>query len=320
MAGSSHNHLRVLHLFTLIVVALVCAGCGSKPATPMIPTYPPATVQPRPTETLTPEPSLIPKPTKTLTLTPTIQPFVAATKVPSEFAGPTAGGPLDEWSPVMRNFDGVMMVFVPPGCFMMGSDSEGEDEGPAHEQCIEEAFWLDRTEVTNDQFGSEGLIAGPDHPRDSVSFAEAEDYCDSRGGRLPTEAEWEYAARGPNSLIYPWGNEFDPAKAVYLGNSADGSMAVGSHPDGASWVGALDMAGNLWEWTSTIYSFSYPYSSTDGRENPADLDSPRTIRGGSYDNPDVFLQTTSRKGKHPSEEWFGYVGFRCLRPIGEVRG
>jgi formylglycine-generating enzyme required for sulfatase activity len=281
-----------------------------------------ATAQPRPTDTLTaePSPSPTPKPTKTLTLTPTIQPFVAATKVPSGFAGPTPGGPLDEWSPVIRNFDGVEMVFVPPGCFTMGSDEGSEDERPAQEQCIEEAFWIDRTEVTNAQFGSEGLSSGPDYPRDSVTFAEAEDYCASRGGRLPTELEWEYAARGPNSLIYPWGDEFDLAKAVYSGNSAGQSAEVGSHPDGASWVGALDMAGNLWEWTSTIYSFAYPYSTTDGRENPADLDSPRVIRGGSYNNPEGFMRTTSRKGKHPSEEWFGYVGFRCMRPIGEVRG
>ncbi len=223
-----------------------------------------------------------------------------------------------DWTPVVAEFEGVEMVLVPPGCFLLGSDSEeaDDDEQPVNEQCFDAPFWIDRTEVANAAFGSEGLFDGGERPRDSVRLAEVVSFCAERGSRLPTEAEWEYAARGPSNREYPWGNEFNADLVVFAGSSRQQSAAVGSRPDGASWVGALDMVGNLWEWTSTIYApneYPYPYQADDGREDSADLTSPRVIRGGSWSNGDVWMRASVRKGKHPSADWYGYVGFRCAR-------
>jgi hypothetical protein len=147
----------------------------------------------------------------------------------------------DEWTPVIETFGGVDMALVPTGCFMMGSSEEEidvacelrgdglsgtgcdrddfEDEKPQHEQCFDEPFWIDVTEVTNGQYGSEGGFSGDNRPRESVEWAEAEAHCQSRGARLPTEAEWEYAARGPDGLIFAWGDEFVPDNVVYGENS-----------------------------------------------------------------------------------------------------
>jgi formylglycine-generating enzyme required for sulfatase activity len=95
----------------------------------------------------------------------------------------------------------------------------------------------------------------PTHPRACLNWFEAEAYARWRGGQLPTEAQWEYAARGPESFIYPWGNDFDIEKTNLTGGL--GTKPVGSYPAGASWVGALDMAGNVMEWVQDWLSFSY---------------------------------------------------------------
>lgn len=219
-----------------------------------------------------------------------------------------------DWQVQAEEIGGVEMVLVPPGCFLMGDNNGAEDERPVSQQCIERAFWIDRYEVSNLAFGSPGNFSLPDQPRDSVDYPRAIDFCARRGARLPTEAEWEYAARGPDSLIYPWGNEFIAERTIYISNSLNQTWPVGSRADGVSWVGAYDMAGNLWEWTSTIYDperFAYPYDAMDGRENPDDSSSFRVIRGGGYSNEDFFMRGANRKGKHPTQEWYGYMGLRC---------
>lgn len=139
-------------------------------------------------------------------------------------------------------------------------------EFPAHKVTISQGYWIDRTEVTRrsfDEFARNGGYAdttlwsvegrkwlkhrprdslrpgcdalGPDHPVACVTWYEAETYATWRGGRLPSEAEWEFAARGSRSLMYPWGNHFEPAKTNV--NGAESTVTVGSHPEGASWVG-----------------------------------------------------------------------------------
>lgn len=293
-----------MRCWLLLCVAIGVAACA--PAETLIIITPTHAVAP--TDTLEPTPSSPPPPT------PTEMP--AATDIPSTMV-PDAVAANADWLPVTQTFDAIEMVLVPPGCFTMGTDDEGADgdETPAHEQCFDAPFWIDRTEVTNAQFGSIGNFAGPNTPRDTISLPQAQTFCASRAGRLPTEAEWEYAARGPDSLRFPWGTRFEEGVALYSGNAGGQMMPVGSFPQGASWVGAVDMAGSLWEWTSTIYAYQYPYVMDDGRENDDDDNNFRAIRGGAYSTDPFFLRTTSRKEKHPTLEYLAYVGFRCVLPF-----
>lgn len=214
------------------------------------------------------------------------------------------------WTPIIETFDGVEMVFVPAGCFEMGHAEGRRDERPAHQVCIESPFWIDRTEVTSGQFGQEGHFAGENRPRENIPWFEARDYCIGRGGRLPTEAEWEYAASGPDNYLYPWGNDLVDSYLVFDRNAIE-PAEVGSRPQGASWVGALDMAGNVFEWVSSIYA-PYPYDAGDGREDPNDSTSYRVYRGGVGSYIDYGASTAKRFRARPdSRDW--YVGFRCTR-------
>lgn len=210
---------------------------------------------------------------------------------------------------IVQEFDGVAMVLVPAGCFDMGTDGAGG------RQCFDEPFWIDQYEVTNAQYGSTGCKTyafQPAQPRNCISWMDARDFCESREARLPTEAEWEYAARGPSNLVYTWGNDFLGDNTVYLDNSGGQTAAVGSRSNGVSWAGAYDLSGNVWEWTSTLYR-DYPYTTTDGRELGTSDNNQRVLRGGSFDNSEDFLRTTVRYSASP-----GYLdvlrGFRCVRP------
>ncbi|MBC7812633.1 MAG: formylglycine-generating enzyme family protein, partial [Burkholderiales bacterium] len=143
----------------------------------------------------------------------------------------------ENWVPQVQTFDGVEMVLVPSGCFMMGS-SDAEiatlteqrpnlayafrDAGPQTRMCFDEPFWIDKYLVTNAQFRQFHGVAGRDsywtddnRPREMISWFEARDFCGLREARLPSEAEWEYAARGPNSLAFPWGDTWNPDNAVW---------------------------------------------------------------------------------------------------------
>jgi formylglycine-generating enzyme required for sulfatase activity len=221
-----------------------------------------------------------------------------------------------DWDPVIEEFDGVEMALVPVGCFMMGS-SEGAsaNERPVHEQCFEEPFWIDVYEVTNAQYGSSGEWSGDNLPRETVSWFDAVAHCESRGARLPTEAEWEYAARGPDGLTYPWGDELVADNVVYRENSDRQPAEVGSRPGGVSWVGALDMSGNIYEWMSSIYAL-YPYDASDGREADGDSDSssPRMWRGGSWYYGADYLRGNRRYSSSPDLVWSD-GGFRCARDV-----
>lgn len=218
----------------------------------------------------------------------------------------------DEWTPVIREFGGVPMALVPAGCFLMGSYDE-PDERPPHQVCFERRFWIDVYEVTNGQFGSAGTWTSGGLPREMVSWLDAVAHCARRNARLPTEAEWEYAARGPDSLAYPWGNIFNPDLVVFDDNSGARTNPVGSRPGGASWVGALDMSGNVWEWTSSLY-MPYPYDPSDGREVSPGLDSTseRVMRGGSWGSLQEFTRAAARLRKSPDTATF-FDGFRCVR-------
>ncbi len=217
----------------------------------------------------------------------------------------------EDWAVTVQTFDGVEMVRVPPGCFLMGNERGRRDEQPVHEICFDKPFWIDRTEVTNAQYGSQGVFPGDDRPRENLTWFEARDHCLRRGARLPTEAEWEYAARGPDSLYYPWGDQFIEDNLVFDGNFNNETSPVGSRPAGTSWVGAVDLSGNVWEWVNSIYK-PYPYKPNDGRENPDDTTSYRVYRGGLGSYIDFGTSAATRfRGKPDSRGWF--IGFRCAR-------
>jgi formylglycine-generating enzyme required for sulfatase activity len=225
-----------------------------------------------------------------------------------------------DWTPVERDFDGVTMVLVPAGCFMMGSASGNSDEQPVHEQCFDEPFWIDKTEVTQAQFARLGgqkrnpnWFTGDNRPVERITWFEARDFCALRGVRLPTEVEWEYATRGPDALVYPWGHEWNANYAVSNRSISQGTANVGSIPAGASWVGALDMSGNVWEWTSSLHE-PYPYDASDGREGDTGnrSDVRRVLRGGSFYGSGTNLRGAIRLGRYPYLEDDNF-GFRCAR-------
>ncbi|MEZ4672007.1 MAG: SUMF1/EgtB/PvdO family nonheme iron enzyme [Anaerolineae bacterium] len=279
------------------------------------------------TQTATPKPSHTP--TQTLTATPS--PSFTPSYTPTDTATPAPSAPPEPtpppvptaiptvafnaaWTPVVKVFDGMEMVLVPPGCFKMGSDHEA-DERPIHQQCFDRPFWIGKTEVTNYQYGSAGAFKGDTYPRDNVQWKDADNFCREIGARLPTEAEWEFAAGGPQSLIYPWGNDFVPRNVVYFviedGTTIRPSTEpVGSKPGGVSWVGALDMAGNLWEWTSSHYR-AYPYDATDGRED--DTSGNHVMRGGDWHVDADKLRVSNRFGDGIPITGTDSVGFRCAR-------
>ncbi|NJK33173.1 MAG: formylglycine-generating enzyme family protein [Deltaproteobacteria bacterium] len=248
-------------------------------------------------------------PTNTLTLTPLEAALQRAQ------AGVTRNA---DWEPFVQEFDGVEMVLVPAGCFMMGSENGDDDETPVHEQCFDEPFWVDRYEVTNEQYGSIGCeqwSSEPDQPRNCITWFEARDFCEQRRMRLPTEREWEYTARGPSNWVYPWGDDWDGANAVESGNSGNQTAEVGSIRSGVSWVGAMDLSGNVWEWTKSVYE-NYPYGPDDGREadQGGSTDVRYVMRGGSFHNSTLNLRAANRSWGNPYFEYYG-LGWRCARSL-----
>jgi serine/threonine protein kinase len=270
-----------------------------------------------PTETpsATPTATDTPTATATLTNTPTNTATATATAIPPGFAG----NPIIEnsqWQPVVKTFDKIEMMLVPAGCFMMGSFDGRPNEIPPQNQCFDRPFWIDRTEVTNAQYGSHGYWDGPNRPREQVSWFEARTFCSSRGGHLPREAEWEYAARGPSHLIYPWGDTFDGNNLTYGTNSSGQTENVGFRAGGVSWVGAMDMSGNVYEWTNSL-NVPYPYNADDEHENSTDATSDRIMRGGSWMNSGSRdLRGALRVGQAP-DATVRSTGFRCARSYSE---
>ena len=228
------------------------------------------------------------------------------------YATATVVAESSNWEPVEDTFNGMEMVQVPAGCFWMGSNLESGEQ-PIHEQCLTEAFWIGKHEVTNEQFGSIGCAdtsSEPNQPRNCVTWFEAHDFCQSLGLRLPTEVEWEYVARGPQSRVYPWGNEFESDKVVWDENSDNKTALVGSRPSGASWVGAMDMSGNLWEWVDTPYA-DYPVDNQyDGDINDSNS---RVLRGGSWRYFNTFNLRSSSRNDYTPDYTFNPFGFRCAR-------
>ena len=283
---------------------------------------PPSTATPTPTITASP-PAPTVTPTRQPSHTPTPRP---PTATPSLTPPPTLG----IGSTMTSTIDGMVQVYVPAGPFTMGSDNGDSDEKPVHTVTLD-AFWIDRTEVTNSMYAqcvAEGDCQPPgnngsynrssyygdasyaDYPVIYVSWNDARAYCEWTGRRLPTEAEWEKAARGTDGRTYPWGEEVSCEQANYNVSCVGDTTEVGSYPDGASPYGALDMAGNVWEWTLSLYQ-PYPYNPDDGREN-LNGTNVLALRGGSWFSNANYIRAASRLNNAPAYR-SDDLGFRCAQ-------
>ena len=255
-------------------------------------------------------------PTATLTPTATPEPALGSARV----------------SPV----DGMEQVYVPSGSFIMGStdqDTEAElQEKPQHTVFLN-GFWIDKTDVTQGMFKrciqsgtcpdvvhdleqnpNWGMTEYDSHPAIYVTWDQAKTYCERVGRRLPTEAEWEKAARGTDGRLYPWGNQEPNGNLALYGDAMTTTRPVGSYPAGASPYGALDMVGNVRQWVYDVYS-EYYYGDEFATNNPQGPElSPdhqsRVLRGASFKDDLHYLHVAMRF-KHVPNSPGENRGFRC---------
>jgi formylglycine-generating enzyme required for sulfatase activity len=259
-----------------------------------------------------------------LTKTPTKAP-PTATNTPQPTFTPTPG----IGSTKVSEKDGMVMVFVPAGEFTMGSDTDS-DEQLIHQVNLD-AFWIDQTEVTNAMYAKcvdDGGCTPPpssrsyardsyygnsefdDYPVIYVDWNKAKAYCEWVGRRLPTEAEWEKAARGTDGLPYPWGNTSPNNTLLNYGGIVGDTTEVGRYPAGASPYGAYDMAGNVWEWVNDWYSETYYQSSSSWNPTGPSSGQFRVLRGRSWYFLDNDVRSANRGRNDPSLA-SNLVGFRC---------
>jgi formylglycine-generating enzyme required for sulfatase activity len=230
--------------------------------------------------------------------------------------------------------DGSVLIEIPAGEFVMGSD-EYRNSKPRFNLNLP-TYWIGKHEITNRQFAAFVRATGyqaegnwrqlfkpglENHPVASVSWYDARAYCRWAGLRLPTEAEWEKAARGLDGRLFPWGDTWDAQKCnnrdmkrpelmarMASVHNGRGTLPVGSFPEGASPFGLLDAAGNVFEWTTSPFD-PYPYRAEDGREandDPVEV----SLRGGGWAYRHVgFFRTDTRSRCKPPIFTF-FVGFR----------
>ncbi len=315
-AKPTYINLRLIRIGGLVLFALICGGLRLKY---LIQNLPVATA----TVFLTDTPTLKPPTSTSIHFTSTsLSP--APTSEPVLGIGPT----------MISKKDGMVLVYVPEGEFTMGSD-DSPDERPVHQVDLD-AFWMDQTEVTNAMYAKCVAEGDCDPPLSSRSYTRenyygnsdfdyypvlhvdwnmANAYCSWADRRLPTEAEWEKAARGTDGRTYPWGEAISCDKANYYDGSkycvGDTSQA-GSYPDGASIYGAMDMAGNVWEWVQDWRSETYYKSSPSSNPLGPDSGQYRVLRGGSWSNNFGFVRSAYRNWPLPANS-LSVIGFRCAR-------
>lgn len=223
--------------------------------------------------------------------------------------------------------DGSTLVWVPGGKFSMGSLDYSSERPPHHVQL--RPFWMGQTVITNRMydrfraetghrqadFSNEELYNGDNQPIVGVDYSDAVAYCQWAGGRLPTEAEWEFAARGTDGRTYPWGNEEpDRTRTVYglVYGKGGKAASVGSHPGDVSPFGLLDMAGNVLEWCSD-WGADYQVGSEKPQANPggASQGTNRIMRGGCWVYQAESLRATTRFFSVPHQK-VSFAGFRMV--------
>ena len=241
--------------------------------------------------------------------------------------------------------DAIAQIVIKSRFAQSNAERSVEGEQPQHQVCITKAYWLDEFDVTNAAFdafvkaggyttnslwSADGLswkqvqhITGPktdctqyssqaNQPRTCVSYYEAEAYAKWRTCRLPTEAEWEYAARGTDGRIYPWGDTFDQSKANTFENNIGKTTAVDAYPTGKSWVGAYDMAGNMSQWVADWYDAAYYSSSAKNDPTGPTSGTSRVVRGGSWLSFQGLARAAKRDYFTPDRRDTFTIGFRAL--------
>ena len=243
---------------------------------------------------------------------------------------------MDDYAAVSKG-QGGPMVKVPAGAFKMGSDNKDKDalkrERPRRTIDLS-TFWIDVHELTNGRYekcveakgcakartkgvprrGYYARTEAPDQPVVGVTLKDAQDYCRWVGRRLPTEMEWEKAARGTDGRIYPWGNQKPNCKRANYNRCGKVALRPGSKPKGVSPYGAHDMAGNVIEWTSTIYNADF-LAKMKAKDPPEPLRGHwRVIRGGSWGSYTNQIRSATRRAWKP--DFAGHtIGFRCVSSV-----
>jgi formylglycine-generating enzyme required for sulfatase activity len=247
-----------------------------------------------------------------------------------------------------RASDDAPMVLVPAGAFTMGSDEYYPAERP-HRVDLD-AYFIDTYETTTARFRrfveatgyrtmaerdgasiawtgttfdkvagatwraprGPGSVAEPSHPVVQVTWFDAAAYCSWAGKRLPTEAEWEKAARGTDARRFPWGDQWDASRANSSDGARGGTAPVGSYPTGVSPYGVHDLAGNAWEWVADRYDSGYYSRSPERNPTGAEAGAERGIRGGGWYLDPVSLRAARRRG-YPATARNDVIGFRCAK-------
>jgi formylglycine-generating enzyme required for sulfatase activity len=276
--------------------------------------------------------------TPTMTFTPefTPTPTFTPTPVPTDTPEPTPTPQYQAGSSITREQDGMEMMYVPEGEFMMGANDEDsyDDEVPYHPVYLS-AFWMDKFEVTTEQYArcvNAGACSAPNatssamktsyygnslynrYPVLHIDWQQASDYCAWAGGRLATEAEWEKAARGDDGRVYPWGSQSPSCQLANMnvdGECVGDTVAVGSYPDGASPYGIMDLAGNveewIYDWIDVEYYQNSPYENPQGAASGEE----RGVRGGSWFDIARYVRTSMRWWQEPFDS-SDKIGFRCV--------
>ena len=278
--------------------------------------------------------------------TPTLEPTVISPTM--EIAIPTITPTEESITFRFSSIDGMPQVFIPAGVLHMGGFDvrAAPDEFPSHDVMVD-AYWMDQLEVTNAMYQlcvKAGVCTLPqnlgtarkadyfnnieykDYPVVYVTWAQARTYCEWAGRRLPTEAEWERAARGDDMRTFPWGEDKPDEHFANFNMLVTDTSRVGSYPLGASPFGVLDMAGNVAEWTNDFYSPTF-YASAAAMFNPTGPDSSaslrRVVRGGSLGDAEINIRVSKRssvlgsdlRAQNGSDEYLGdfspRIGFRC---------
>ena len=284
--------------------------------------------------------------TQTLFVEPATETPVPVTSTATIIPTPTLG----IGSTMVSEKDGMTSLYVPAGKFIMGSKAEDalaecqklfsgcqlgrfENEQPPHDVDLKE-FWIDQTEVTNKQYAACVSGGGCTRPSQTdnfdrssyygnsefdefpvvyVNWYKAKTYCEWAGRRLPTEAEWEKAARGTDQRTYPWGEGLDCQKANYVDSCFGNTSPVGNYESGKSPYGAYDMAGNVAEWVNDWYSKTYYQNSPPSNPLGPDSGIYHVVRGGSKANGNV--PSADREYIVPPDWNYGFIGFRCARDV-----